>query len=31
MQMLAGQKLIEIYPNKGTVVSELDVEHADKW
>ena len=31
MQMLAGQKLIEIYPNKGTVVSELDVEHAEKW
>ena len=31
MQMLAGQKLIEIYPNKGTVGSELDVEHAEKW
>ncbi len=31
LQMLAGQRLIEIYPNKGTVVSELEVEHADKW
>lgn len=31
LQMLAGQKLIEIYPNKGTVVSEIEAEHREKW
>lgn len=31
LQMLAGQKLIEIYPNKGTIVAGIEVEHKAKW
>ena len=31
LQMLASQRLIEIYPNKGTVVSEIEAEHKEKW
>lgn len=31
LQLLAGQKLVEIFPNKGTVVTAIETERMDKW
>lgn len=31
LQMLAAQKLVEIYPNKGTVVTAIETDRMDKW
>lgn len=31
LQMLAVQKLVEIYPNKATVVTEIDMDGQEKW
>lgn len=31
LQMLAGQKLVEIFPNRGTVVTEIQTDRLDKW